>query len=289
MLEARPLIDCSTDGKDLDGHRESAPIWTSSFRTASEKGPAPRGGPVLSYRASQNGAYPLIVRVADLAFRQSSASVVPSTLVASARYLPGLPLVFLVYDPVSVVVVLPTFFQPPLVLRWILTGTLATQAVKAGSSVELTTPLAAPLFFSFSVIVLSCPTAPGGAQSGGGVWNEAELNAVPPVVANVVTWIGPSEAVDGLITPSVVALSMSGTVPVASAAYGLNRTAPPSIESTPARSVSRFVPVIVTTAPDKPHVGVNEAMVGAHAPAPAVDRKVPVLVFVPPSFEKRTL
>ena len=109
----------------------------------------------------------MIVRIADVAFRQSSAEVVPATLEAMARYLPGLPLVFFEYDPVSVVVAVPAFFQPPpLALRWILTGTAATQAVKGGSSVELTTPLALPFFFSFSVMDLVCP--PAGAQSGGG-------------------------------------------------------------------------------------------------------------------------
>ena len=49
---------------------------------------------------------------------------------------------------------LPTFFQPPLVLRWTLTGTLAVHAVNP--SLALTTPLATRCLFSFSVTLLEC-------------------------------------------------------------------------------------------------------------------------------------
>jgi hypothetical protein len=41
---------------------------------------------------------------------------------------------------VSVVVVRPTVLHGPETRRWILTGTLATQSVKAGSSFEITLP-----------------------------------------------------------------------------------------------------------------------------------------------------
>src|SRR4249919_3749162 len=126
-------------------------------RRPKRKNRPPNRGPVLSYRAFPSEAYFLIVRVADVAFAQSSAEVVPATFGANARYLPGLPLVFFEYDPVSVVVAVPAFFQPlPLALYWILTGTAATQSVKGGSSVDLTTPLALPLFVSFSVMDLVC-------------------------------------------------------------------------------------------------------------------------------------
>jgi len=63
-------------------------------------------------------------------------------------------LTFFVYDPVSVVVVFPTVFQPLLVLRWILTGTAATQSVKAGSSVDLTAPLALPVLLILNETLL---------------------------------------------------------------------------------------------------------------------------------------
>jgi hypothetical protein len=41
--------------------------------------------------------------------------------------------------------------------------------------------------------------------------------------------------------------------------------------------------------PASPHVGANEATVGAHSPAPAVDKKVPELVLVPSGFVIRML
>jgi len=90
---ARPLNDCSIDGKDLDGHREPVPSGPA-FRRPKRKNRPPNRGPVLSYRASQSGAYFLIVRVADLVFRQTSTPLFSATFGAMARYLPGLPLVF---------------------------------------------------------------------------------------------------------------------------------------------------------------------------------------------------
>ena len=66
---------------------------------------------------------------------------------------------------------------------------------------------------------------------------------------------------------------MSGLVWLASTpsvrpAYGLNSHVS---AAAPRSALSRFVPVIITTSPATPQVGVNEVMVGAHAPAPAVD------------------
>ena len=132
----------------------------------------PSGGRFFAYRALRTGL--LIFRVADLAFRQSAAGVPTVVAGARARYLPGLPLVFAEYDPVSLVVALAAFFQPPpFFFFWILTGTAFTQSVKGVVSVELTTPLALPLFLSFSVMALVCPVA--ATQSGGGTRKLAVL------------------------------------------------------------------------------------------------------------------
>ena len=95
------------------------------------------------------------------------------------------------YDPVSSVVAVALVFQPsPFFFFWILTGTAATQSVKAGSSVELTTPLALPLFFSLNVMALVCSLPVTGTQSGGGTRKEVVLNTAEPT--SVMTWIGPS-------------------------------------------------------------------------------------------------
>src|SRR6266508_3677743 len=111
------------------------------------------------------------------------------------------------------------------------------------------------------------------------------LRTVPP--ANVVTRTGPSVASLVTITLSDVAVSTSGTVCVASVAYGLNRTRPPTIVVPSSRS--RFVTVITRTVPAAAQSGTNESTVGAHAPAPDVERKVPVLVVVPAGFVTRML
>ena len=79
----------------------------------------------------------------------------------------------------------PAFFQPPFLLRWILTGTLAAHAVNP--SPTLTFPLALPLFFSFSVTLLECVLL---------TVKLVVLVAEPP---GVVTLIGPVVAVEGTV------------------------------------------------------------------------------------------
>ena len=108
----------------------------------------------------------------------------------------------------------------------------------------------------------------------------------PPVAPKVMTRIGPRSAVAGTITLSEAGLLASGTVCIATseAPYGLNRTSPPVRVG-----ASRFVPVIAMVIPASPHDGANEVIVGAHSPAPVVERKVPVLVLVPPGFVIRML
>ena len=55
----------------------------------------PKGGPVPSFiEPLRTGTYPLIFRVADLAFRQTSTPVLSETFGARARYVPGLLLTF---------------------------------------------------------------------------------------------------------------------------------------------------------------------------------------------------
>jgi hypothetical protein len=132
------------------------------------------------------------------------------------------------------VVVLPTPFQPPLVLRWILTGTLAVHAVNP--SLALTTPLATRCFFSFSVTLLEC------------VLLTVKLVVLVAEPSAVVTLMGPVVAPAGTVAVILVALT---TLNVAAVPLKVTAVAP-----------VKFVPVIVTVVPTGPKVGVNEAIVG---------------------------
>src|SRR5262245_28222569 len=116
---------------------------------------------------------------------------------------------------------------------------------------------------------------------------------MPPVAAlastSVRTSIGPSATFDGTMADTDVAEDRSGTGWVAKVVTGgvvsWKNTSPPEFVPSRFDASSRFVPVIVTTAPADEHVGVNEVMVGAQAPAappaPPVDRNVPPAVKVP--------
>ena len=221
------------------------------------------------------------LRVADLAFRQTSVTGSPRlTFGARARNfcLPGLFLTFFEYDPVSVVVVFPTVFQPPLVLRWILTGTAAAQSVKAGSSVELTTPLAAPLFLILNVMLLACSLPVSGVQSGGGTRKVVVLNDRAVAERRSRPGSVRPRHPSGTITLSDVDVIDIGTVWVADLSGGVRaertrhrrRWSASSMQVRPGDHHGRCPPM--------PHVGVNEVMVGAHPPAPVVARKVAVLL-----------
>jgi hypothetical protein len=158
-----------------------------------------------------------------------------------------------------VVVALPTFFQPLLVLRWILTGTLASHAVNA--SPTLTTPLATRCLFSDSVTVL---------EWGMLTVKFAVLVAVPP---GVVTLILPVVAPVGTVAVICVAEFTVNDVAV----VVLNFTEL-VVKLAPLIVPLKFVPVIVTDVPTGPKVGVNELIVGAGT---GVTVKLVVLVFCP--------
>jgi hypothetical protein len=133
-----------------------------------------------------------------------------------------------------VVVALPTFFQPLLVLRWILTGTLASHAVNV--SLTLTTPLATTCFESLSVTLL---------EWGMLTVKFATLVAVPP---GVVTEIFPVVAPVG--TVAVICVAELTVKLVAATLLKLTAVAP-----------VKPVPVIVTTVPTGPDVGVKDVIV----------------------------
>lgn len=135
-------------------------------------------------------------------------------------------------------VVLPTFFQCPETRRWILTGTLAAQAVNP--SPTLTTPLATRCFFSFSVTLLEWVLL---------TVKLVKLVAEPP---GVVTLIGPVVAVEGTVAVIWVA---EFTVNVAVTLLNVTEVV---VKPVPLK----FVPVILTDVPTGPKVGVNEVMVG---------------------------
>jgi len=158
-----------------------------------------------------------------------------------------------------VVVALPTFFQPPLVLRWILTGTLASHAVNA--SPTLTTPLATTCFFRDSVTLL---------EWGMLTVKFAALVAVPP---GVVTLILPVVAPVGTVAVIWVAEFTVNEVAV----VVLNFTEL-VVKLAPLMVPLKFVPVIVTDVPTGPKAGVNELIVGAGT---GVTVKLVVLVFCP--------
>ena len=141
------------------------------------------------------------------------------------------------------VVVVPAFFQPPLLLRWILTGTLAVHAVNP--SPTLTAPLALPLFFSFSVMLLECVLL---------TVKLVVLVAEPP---GVVTLIGPVVAVEGTVAVIWVAEFTTNV------AVTLLKVTPVVVKFAPLTVPLKFVPVIVTDVPVGPKVGVNEVIVGA--------------------------
>jgi hypothetical protein len=178
-------------------------------------------------------------RTGEVSPLQTSAPLFRTTFGALARYLPGLSLIFFLYDPVSVVVVLPTFFQPPPgFFRWILTGTLAAHAVNP--SPTLTTPRALRCFFRLSVTLLE--------------WTVLTVKFVVLVAepTGVVTLIGPVVAVAGTVAVICVAEFTVNVV----AAKLLNVTAVVPV---------KLVPVIVTDVPTGPDVGVNDVIVGQAA------------------------
>ena len=178
--------------------------------------------------------------------RQTSTPLFRATFGALARYLPGLSLIFFLYDPLASVVVLPTLFQPLLVLRWILTGTLAAQAVNP--SPTLTFPLATRCFFRPSVTLLECVLL---------TVKFVALVAVPP---GVVTLILPVVAPVGTVAVICVAESTLNVV----ALVVLNFTEL-VVKVAPLTVPLKFVPVIVTDVPTGPKAGVNELIVGAGA------------------------
>jgi hypothetical protein len=143
-----------------------------------------------------------------------------------------------------VVVALPTFFQPLLVLRWILTGTLASQAVNA--SPTLTTPLATKCLFRDSVTLL---------EWGMLTVKFAALAIVPP---GVVTEIFPVVAPVG--TVAVICVAEFTVNDVALVVLNFTELV---VKVAPLTVPLKFVPVIVTDVPTGPKVGVNELIVGA--------------------------
>src|SRR6266508_6222103 len=187
-----------------------------------------------------------------------SAPLFRTTLVALARYLPGLSGIRFLKDPVSVVVVLPTVFHCPETRRWILTGTLAAQAVNP--SLTLTTPRATRCFRRLRVTLLEW------VRTGPTV-KLVVLVAVPP---GVVTLIGPVVAPVG-----TVAVIRVGEFTVNVIAATLLNVTEVVVKPVPLK----FVPLIVTLVPTGPRVGVNEVIVGAGT---AVTVKFVALVAVPP-------
>ena len=152
-------------------------------------------------------------------------------------------------------VVLATFFQFPETRRWILTGTLAAQAVNP--SPTLTFPLATRCFFKLSVTLLE--------------WTLLTVKSVALVIEphEVVTLILPVVAVEGTVAVIWVAEFTTDV-----AATLLNVTEVPVIPVP-----LKFVPIILTDVPTGPEVGVNEVIVGA--PPPPVTVKLPALVLCP--------
>jgi hypothetical protein len=145
-----------------------------------------------------------------------------------------------------VVVVLPTAFQLPETRRWILTGTLATQAVNP--SPTLTTPLATRCFFRLNVTLLEWTVL---------TVKFVALVAVPP---GVVTEILPVVAPVGTVAVICVAEFTVNVV----ALVVLNFTEL-VVKLAPLTVPLKFVPVILTDVPTGPEAGVNPVIVGAGA------------------------
>jgi hypothetical protein len=137
-----------------------------------------------------------------------------------------------------VVVVLPTFFQCPETRRWILTGTLAAQAVNA--SPTLTIPRATRCFLKLNVMLLEWTVL---------TTKSAVLVTVPPPT---VTLILPVVAPVG--TVAVICVAESTVKLVALTLLKLTAVAP-----------VKPVPVIFTTVPTGPKVGVKDVMVAQAA------------------------
>lgn len=185
----------------------------------------------------------MCLRTDEVACKQRSTPLFRPTFAALARYLPSLFLTFSLYEPLPVVVALPTFFHPPPLLRWILTGTLATHAVNP--SPTLTAPLATKLFFSLSVTLLGCVLL---------TVKLVLLVAVPP---GVVTLIEPVVAVEGTVAVIWVAEFTTNV------AVTLLKVTAVVVKFAPLTVPLKFVPVIFTDVPVAPKVGVNEVIVGA--------------------------
>jgi len=156
---------------------------------------------------------------------------------------------------VEVVVVLPTAFQCPETRRWILTGTLAAQAVNP--SPTLTTPRATRCFLRLSVMLLE--------------WTLLTVKSVALVIEphEVVTLILPVVAVEGTVAVIWVA---EFTTDVAATLLNVTEVLVIPVPL-------KFVPVILTDVPGGPEVGVNEVIVGA--PPPPVTVKLEPLVLCP--------
>jgi hypothetical protein len=146
-----------------------------------------------------------------------------------------------------VVVVLPTFFQLPDTRRWILTGTLATQAVNP--SPTLTTPLATRCLFRLSVTLLEWTLL---------TVKFVALLAVPP---GVVTEILPVVAPVGTVAVICVAESTWNVV----ALMLLKNFTELVVKLAPLTVPLKLVPVILTDVPTGPKAGVNPEIVGAGA------------------------
>jgi len=140
------------------------------------------------------------------------------------------------------VVVLPTLFQFPETRRWILTGTLATQAVNASPTV--TFPLATRCFFSASVTLLEWALL------------TVKFAVLVPVPLGVVTLILPVVAPVGTVAVICVAEFTVNVV----ALVVLNFT---ELVVKVGAVPLKFVPVIGTDVPTGPNSGVNEVIVGA--------------------------
>jgi hypothetical protein len=139
-----------------------------------------------------------------------------------------------------------------------LTGTFATQAVKA--SATLTFPLATRCFFRLSVTLLGCGLL---------TVKSVVLVAEPP---GVVTLILPVVAVVGTVAVIWVAEFTTNV------AVTLLKVTPVVVKLAPLTVPLKFVPVIVTDVPVGPKAGANEVIVGAGA---VTTVKLVALVFCP--------
>ena len=155
------------------------------------------------------------------------------------RYVPGLSGRNPLYWPLLLVDSLPSVFQPPDFLTCSITGTVLAQS--SNPSVTLTVPRAcSPLSRNDTVLRCSAP-APVTVK----------FVALVPVPARFVTVILPVVAPVGTVAVIWVA---ELTVNVAATLLNLTAVVP-----------VKFVPVIVTTVPTGPLVGVNDVIVGAPA------------------------